>query len=226
MNKFYCSVAIIMFFNLSCWGQTQTTYWTGDGGRGKTVTVSEPIGTGLSAQEQALLPLIQSTIIASFQRFSAMTVFDRQNLENILREQRLSLSGNFSDNDYIRIGNLTNARLVVFGKITKISNNYMLEFAVTDVESGKRIASYPPRQVSLLALQNLSAVREASTDLLNQLGINLTANGLQELRRQEDTARIQSQNALANGIDAQRQGSIVEALTYYFQAATLDPSLQ
>jgi TolB-like protein len=106
----------------------------------------------LSAQEQSLLPLIQSTIIGSFQRFSAMTVFDRQNLENILREQSLSLSGNFSDNDYVRIGELTNARLIVFGSIRKIANNYTLEFAVTDVQTGERKASYLPRQVSLLAL--------------------------------------------------------------------------
>jgi len=228
MNKLYCFVAIIMFINFShySWGQTSTTYWTGEGGRGKTVTVSEPIGTGLSAQEQALLPLIQSTIIASFQRFSAMTVFDRQNLENILREQRLSLSGDFSEEQYIRIGNLTNARLIVFGKITKISNNFMLELAVTDVETGERIASYPPRQVSLLALENLSAIREASADLLGQLGINLTTTGSQELRRVEGTARVQAENSLARGIAAQRQGTVVEALSYYFEAASFDPSLR
>ena len=87
----------ILFLTLPslCWAQTRSSYWTGDGGSGIRVTVSEPTGTGLSAQEEALLPLIQSTIIGSFQKFSGMTVFDRQNLENIIREQRLSVSGNF-----------------------------------------------------------------------------------------------------------------------------------
>ncbi|MCL2762370.1 MAG: CsgG/HfaB family protein [Treponema sp.] len=227
MNNFNFFVALILYFSLAslCWAQSQPLHWTGDGGRGIRVTVSEPKGTGLSAQEQSLLPLIQSTIIGSFQRFSAMTVFDRQNLENVLREQRLSMSGNFSDTDYIRIGRLTNARLVVFGSITKISNNYTLELAVTDVETGERKASYMPRQVSLMALENLSAIREASADLLGQLGINLTNNGLQELRRSEDTAKIQYENNLARGIAAERQGTVVEALTYYFQAAAFNPSL-
>jgi len=224
--KSFYTFVFILFLTIPCWGQSQPSYWIGDGGRGKTVTVSEPTGTGLSVQEQALLPLIQSTIIASFHRFSAMTVFDRQNLENILKEQRLSLSGDFSETDYIRIGNLTNARLVVFGKITKISNNYMLELAVTEVETGLRIASYPPRQVSLLALENLSAIREASADLIGQLGINLTTIGLQEIKKVEGTARVQAENALAKGIAAQRQGTVVEALSYFFQAAAFDPSMR
>ena len=132
----------------------------------------------------------------------------------------------FSDTDYIRIGQLTNARLVVFGSIRKIANNYTLELAVTDMETGERKASYLPRQVSLLALENLSAIREASADLLGQLGVNLTANALQELRSAENTARVQAENALAKGIAAQRQGTVVEALTYYFQAAAFDPSLR
>jgi len=203
----------------------QTPYWTGDGGKNIRVTVSEPSGKGLSSQEQSLLPLLQSTIIGAFQKFSAMTVMDQLNLENILRQQRLSMTGNFSDADYIRIGNLTNARLVVFGSITKTATGYTLELAVTDVETGERKASYLPKQVSLLALENLSVIREASADLLGQLGVNLTAAALQELKKAENTARIQAENALAKGISAQRQGTTVEALTYYFQAASLDPSL-
>ena len=147
ISALFSFIAISLFIIPSslCWSQTQPSYWTGDGGRGIRITVSEPSGNGLSQQEQSLLPLIQSTIIGSFQRFSDMTVFDRQNLENILREQRISMFGYFSDNDYIRIGHLTNANLVIFGSLTKISNNYMLELAATNIETGERIASYPPR---------------------------------------------------------------------------------
>ena len=204
----------------------QTNLWTGDGGSGIRITVAEPTGVGFSVEEQMFLPLIQSTIIGAFQRFSDMTVFDRQNLENILREQRLSMTGNFSDDDYIRIGQLTNARFVAFGRVTKLGNNYTLELAVSDVQTGERKASYLPKQISFLSLENLSAIREASADLLKQLGVNLTANGLQELRAVENTTRIQAENALARGIAAQRQGTVVEALTYYFQAAALDPNMR
>lgn len=221
----FMAFALLAIFPNFSWAQSHPAPWVGDGGIGIRVTVAEPAGMGLSPQEELLLPLIQSTVIGVFDRFSAMTVFDRQNLENIIVEQELALSGHFSDYDFIRIGHLTNARLVVFGSITVIAGNYWVELAVTDVETGERRASYPPRQVSLLALQNLSAIRGASADLLAQLGVNLTASGLQELMREKDAARIQAENMLARGIAAQRQGTVAQALAYYFRAAAFDPAL-
>ena len=220
-------IVLLVFIALPSpsWAQSPSPFWTGDAGRGTRVTVAEPTGTGLSPQEESLLPLVQSTIIGAFQRFSDMTVFDRQNLENILREQKLVLDGYFSDDDFIRIGQLTQARLVVFGSIHRIAGNYMLELAVTDVQTGERRASYPPRQVSLFALQDLSAIREAAANLLGQLGVSLTERGLQELTRTEDAARIQAENELARGIAAQRQGMVAEAFAYYFRAAAFNPAL-
>jgi hypothetical protein len=79
--------------------------------------------------------------------------------------------------------------------------------------------------VSLLALENLSAIKEASSDLLGQMGVKLTEQGLRELKSVTNTAQIQGETALARGIAAQRQGTEVAALSYFFQAATFDPSL-
>ena len=207
------------------WAQERPAYWTGNGGKGTRITVSELSGNGLSADERRLPPLVQGTVIAAFQRFSAMTVFDMLNLENIIRVQDLSLTGDFSDKDAIRIGHLTNANLVVFGSITKTITGYTIDLAVTNAETGVRRASYGPRQVSLFALENLSAIREASADLLGQLGVNLTADGRQELAKTEASASLQAENLLARGIAAQRQGTVVDALTYFFEAASLNPSL-
>jgi len=224
--KIIFTFTLTIIYSSVGWAQQQPSFWTGNGGKDIRITVAEPVGKGLSADEQSLIPLIQSTIIGSIQKFSAMTIFDRQNLENILSEQKMSLSGDFSDNDFIRIGHLTNANLIVFGSINKISSNYFIEFAVTDVETGERKASYPPKQVSLLSLQGFSAVKDASADLLSQLGVNLTDRAIQELKRAENTTRIQAENLLARGITAQRQGSVADAFSYYFQAASLEPSLR
>jgi len=214
----------LLFFALSVPAYTQTP-WTGDGGKYTRITVTEPVGKRLSSQEQVLLPLIQSAIIGVFQRFSAMTVMDQFNLENIIKRQQLAIAGYFSDTDYIGIGNLTNARLVVYGSITKTTTGYTLEFTVMDVKIGQRKAIYLPKQVSLWALENLSAIRAASADLLGQLGVDLTPDAARELMKAETTTRVQAENALAMGIIAQRQGMTIDALSYFFQAITLEPSL-
>jgi len=195
--------------------------------RSMKLAVLEPEGKGISENDQWMLSLIQSSITGDFKNYSKITIIDRQNIETIIAEQKRSLEAATSDEegDAIRIGNLANATHVLSGKITKTPNAFMLELAITDVESGVLKASYSPRAVTPKAVENLSALKEASADLLKQLGVNLTASQLAELRKAANVTRIQAEEALARGITAQRQGTEVAALSYFFQAAALDPSL-
>jgi len=75
-------------------------------------------------------------------------------------------------------------------------------------------------------MEDLSAVRAATADLLGQLGVNLTARGRQELARTPEMAVVQAQTALARGITAQRQGLEAEALSHFIQASVRDPYLR
>jgi tetratricopeptide (TPR) repeat protein len=200
-------------------------YWTGDGGKGIKIAVLEPTGKGLSETEKWMPSMVQGSITGDFQKYSAMTIIDRQNLEKILGEQKQSLSGNYSDNDYISIGKLTNARYILAGSVTKTTSAYMLELAVTDAESGERKASYPPKAVSPFVFENLSAIKEATAELLGQLGVQLTSAGLQELNSAANIAQVKAETALAKGIAAQKQGTVVEALSYFIQAANYDSGL-
>jgi uncharacterized protein (TIGR02145 family) len=205
--------------------QQQSPYYAGDGGKGIRLAVLEPVGKGLSADEQWVLSLVQGSIAGDFNKFSAMTIIDRQNMEKIFAEWKESMSGSYSDADRVKIGNLANASHILTGSISKIKDAFMLELAVTDVASGVRRASYSPTQVSLAGLENLSAVKAASADLLKQLGVGLTNAALGELTRTANAARLQAETMLARGIAAQRQGTEVAALSYFFQAAALDSSL-
>jgi len=204
----------------------QGPYFTGDGGKGMKLAVLEPSVNGITDDEKKWMPsTIQSSITGDFNRFSAMTIIDRQNFEKIIAEQSLSASGDFSEKDFIRIGQLINARYILVGSVTRTATAYMLELSVTDVESGERKASYPPTPVSPLNLENLSAVKEASANLLGQLGVRLTALGQQELKKAPDTSTVRAEVALARGITAQRQNTEVAALSYFFQAQALNPAL-
>jgi len=206
--------------------QSGSTFFSGTGGRGMTLAVLEPTGNGLSEDELRWMPsLVQGSITGDFNLYSAITVIDRQNLETILDQQGLSMYGYFSDEDFIRIGHIVNARYVLAGSITRTATVYMLEFAVTDIQTGVRRASHPPTAVSLQAIENLSAVREATANLLGQLGVTLTVRGRQELTRTMDIASVQAQTALARGITAQREGLEVEALSHFIQAGVYNPEL-
>jgi uncharacterized protein (TIGR02145 family) len=200
-------------------------YWTGDGGKGIRLAVLEPVGKGLTDDEQWMLSLVQGSITGDLSKFSAMTVIDRQNLEKIFAEWKEAMSGNYSEANLVKIGNLTSASHILTGSISKTASAFMLELAVTDIQSGVRKATYSPTPVSPLALENLSAIKAASADLLKQLGVELTSAAQGELKQVANTARIQAETMLARGITAQKQGTEVAALSYFYQAAAFDSSL-
>ena len=221
----WLAVMVLLMITAVAQAQQSSHYFTGDGGKDIRLAVLEPAGKGLSEDDKWMLPLIQGSISGDFNKYSSMTIIDRQNLEKVLGEWEQSMSGNYSDADRAKIGNLTNASHILTGGVTKTASAFMIEFYVTDVQSGTRKASYSPKAVSLLALEDLSAVKEASADLLGQLGVSLTGAGIGELKRVESAAKIQAETMLARGISAQKQGTEVAALSYFFQAAILDPSL-
>jgi TolB-like protein len=157
-------------------------FFTGAGGSGIRIAVLQPLSEGVPPEQQWLLRLVQSTLTGDFNRYSAMTVIDRQNLDRILGEQNQSLSGNYSDTDFVSIGRLTNARFILAGTLTKTAGGFMLELAVSDAQTGVRTASFTPRNCTLDELQSTSVIRQASEELLGQLGVTLTAAGKQSLR--------------------------------------------
>jgi len=216
---------IVMAVGVSAQTQRAKPYFTGDGGKGIRLAVIEPVSKGLSKDDQWILSLVQGSITGDFNKFSGMTIIDRQNLEKVFAEWEQSMSGNYSEADFVKIGNLTNASHILTGNISKTAKSLMIEFAVTELASGERKASYSPKPVSLLTLEDLSAVKEASADILRQLGVELTDEGLGELKRTENVTKMQAETMLARGITAQKQGTEVAALSYFFQAAILDPSL-
>jgi hypothetical protein len=159
-----------------------------------------------------------------FNQFSAMTVLDRQNLDKILDEQQQSLSGNYSDDDYVRIGNLTNAQYILAGMILGMPDNVVsVQLSITDVETGERRASFIKNCI-IDDLRNASVVKEASAELLQQMGIELTEYGRAALFDGQSST-VSAEASLAKGIAAQKNGSVVEALSYYYEAASYNPSL-
>jgi len=190
-----------------------------------SLAVFEPQGKGLSKDEMWMPSLVQSSIVADFNKYSRITIIDKQNLEAIIVEQKRSPSAITSDKDAIAIGNLANASHILTGKITKTPNAFMLELAVTDVKTGERKASHSPQAVTPSQLEDLSALKEASADLLKQLGVSLTDSQLAELNGPAAFAQVQAQTALAHGVVAERQGTSVAALSYFYQAAAFDHTL-
>jgi len=198
-------------------------YFTGDGGRGKSITILPPRGSGI-AKDQAYLPdFVANELVSNFRNFSAMTLFDRVNNQKQYDEL---LSGYYDDNDKAGqdLGHLASTEYMLLGDITKTSTGYTLHLMVNKNSDKTNVAAYSGT-VSIAELDNLMGIRRASLNLLQKMGVTLTAKAQEELTRAAATNQVTAQTALAKGISAQRQGTEVAALSYYFQAAAYDTSL-
>jgi hypothetical protein len=112
-------------------------YYDSPGGRGIRLAVAAPAGKDLAAAETWLPRYAQGMFTGNFNKFSAMTIIALQDRSSVEAEQELSISGDFSDEDYIRIGNMTNAQFVLAGSIQDISGGrFSVQWSITELETG------------------------------------------------------------------------------------------
>ena len=196
--------------------------FTGDGGRGMSIAMLTPTAQGLTTAELYLPNMIQGSLIANFVKFSAISVVDRMNLQAVLAETE---SGVYTqDADYGHLGQLASVDYVLIGSITKIQTGFTLQLQIIETRQatvGQTKASFSGL-FTLTEMENATATHKASIELLTQLGVALSENARNELSRSESNVSIAAQKALAQGIIAKTE---VEALSYFFQAAAIDPSL-
>jgi len=201
----------------------QPVYWTGAGGKGMSLAILAPKATRLADNQEYLPALVQGEFVSNFSGFSAIEILDRERLDEQYSEL---LSGYYDDNAQagLDLGKLTPTTHIMGGSITRTETGYALQMQITRSADKMTTASYSGT-FTFAELDNLTGIRRASLDLLQKMGVTLTAQALGELTGSASTNYVNAQTALARGITAQQQGTEVAALSYYFQAAALDSSL-
>ena len=194
-------------------------YWTGDGGRGKSLAVMEPEGKGFSKEDQTLPTLVQGHFNTTMKTYSGIEIKDRVNSENILRERELQEDSSVRD-----IGEALKTDYLLLGTITRTSSAFAFNISITRVQDTVIAASHSGTYTRQ-EIENQIAVNKATLDLLGKMGVALTAKAKAELQQAANQQAIQGQTLLAKGIDAQRNGTVVEAMSYFYQAASYDASL-
>jgi len=200
--------------------------WTGDGGKGMSITILTPQAAGLAENQSHLPALIQGEFISNFSNYSAIDVLDWQRREAIIVHIMSSPSYSDSVQEQTRqeIGNLIPTTHFMDGKLLKTPTGYNLQISIIRNSDKMTTASYSGN-FTFWELNNLTGIRRASLELLPKMGVTLTAKAQQELAGAAIENYVNAQAALARGITAQRQGTEVAALSYYFQAAAFDPTM-
>lgn len=103
-----------------------------------SVIVSDLNSDGI---EVNITDLINEYITLSFNSIDNVSLIDRDNLDIILQEQQLTLTGLTDINSMVEIGRLSSAQYVITGNIIALDDSYILFARLIDVTTGEIIKS-------------------------------------------------------------------------------------
>ena len=88
-----------------------------------------------AASDQNLVNSVIDNMTSAFLS-SSITVIERQMIDLVLKEQNFQLGGNVSDGEFVSIGNLAGANIVVITGIAGAGSGRRLQVRVLDIEKG------------------------------------------------------------------------------------------
>jgi len=196
-------------------------YWTGDGGKGMSLAIISPKGSGLTTALNYIPDLVQGEFVSNFSNYSAISVLDRISLDKVIAE---TLDPTYKDNlDIVRLGHIAQTDYIMTGTVTKTSSGYALQIQITSTIDGMTKASYSGT-CTVAELDNFIGIRRASLELLPQMGVILKEDTKDKLSNAGQENYVNAQTTLAQGIVAQRNGNTIESLAKFYQANSYDPS--
>ncbi|MDR2592186.1 MAG: fibrobacter succinogenes major paralogous domain-containing protein [Chitinispirillales bacterium] len=200
--------------------------YTGDGGKGISLTIYVPQSAGLAKDQSYIPALVQGEFVSNFSNYSAISILDWERLDDIyVKLVNEAYDDKAAAKQDVVLGRLAPTSHFLTGNITKTATGYNIKMNITATADKMTTATYSGT-FSFAELDNLTGVRRASLELLQKVGVELTEKARQELAGAAEANQVLAQTALARGVTAQRAGTEVAALSYYFQAASFDPALK
>jgi len=113
---------------------------------------------------------IQSTLID----LKLFTIIERSQLDKVLNEQSLALTGGVDEKNAVKIGKLINAKYLVVGNILSIDNKLLILSRVVNVETGKILVSAK----ALAYSGNADNILKVSTKIAYTIGEKISGKKL------------------------------------------------
>ena len=180
-----------------------------------------PFGyTGANEEIRPLSRGFAQLIVTDLARSRQLRVLERERMQAMLDEMRLSEQGRTDPQSAARSGRMLRAGRVVQGSLTDQDNVLRATGAVVDVNT----AGVAPGADAALPLNRLFDMEKVFVfDLFNAMGITLTEAERAAIN-QRPTQNLQAFLAWSRGLEAEDRGDFVGAQEQYNQAVRLDPS--
>lgn len=176
-----------------------TGLMVGEGGN------SAPLGKAVSAM-----------LVTELSGREGIRVIERQRLQDLLMEQRLTLSGRVSEETAIQVGQMVGAQYVIHGQVTSIGDMTRMDMRAVDVETSE-----------VLEVQKLS---DRTSELLSMV-VRMADLFMAKLQLQPPSGRPRAEEipvaatiAFSRGVDFEDRGEKEKAIAQYREALRIYPN--
>jgi len=187
-----------------------------------TVAVMPFTYTGANEELRPLSRGFAQLVITDLAKSRQIIVLERERMQAMISEMRLSEEGRADPQTAARSGRLLRASRVVQGTLTDVANNLRADAAVVDVNSAGVAAA---RNATAELSQLFDREKDLVFSIFDGLGIQLTP-AEQAAINQRPTQNLQAFLAYSRGLEAEDQGDYAAAAQFYSQAVRIDPGFQ
>lgn len=158
---------------------------------------------------------VSSMLITELSDRDGMEVIERTRLQDILTEQRLSLSGRVSESTALEVGQMLGAQYVVYGQVTSIAGMLRMDLHAIDVETSE-----------ILEAQKLSGRTDDLLDVVVRIadlfGRELDLAPPSE-RPSMEQIPVQATIEFSRGVDFEDKGDAQKAVEHYRRTLEIHP---
>ncbi len=159
---------------------------------------------------------IAAMLVTEFSGRDGIQVVERAQLNEMLREQDLALSGRLDESSAVEIGRLLGVQYVVTGQATDIVGNLRMDIRAIDVETSEIVAVL---KMSDRTTELLSVVVSLADEFGAQLNLVPPSR-----RAAVESIPVPATIAFSRAVDLEDRGDTARAIEFYERTLELHPS--
>ncbi len=170
---------------------------------------------GEGANSAPLGKAVSAMLVTELANREGIRVIERYNLQDLLMEQRLALSGRVEDDTALEVGKMVGAQYTIYGQVTSVGETTRMDIRVVNVET-----------TEIMEVEKLS---DETSQLLSMV-VRLADTFGEKLELTPPSAReevapipVQATIAFSRGVDFEDRGETDRAVEAYRRALEIHP---
>lgn len=171
---------------------------------------------GDAGNSVAIGKAMSAMLVTEFSGREGLRVLERQNLQDLLTEQRLALSGRVDESSAIEIGKLLGVQYIFVGAVVSMGNQLRVDIRATDVETSEVVSvlkkNDKPEQL-------LEVVVWIADEFSKKLDLTPPSG-----RPQVEPIPVRATIEFSRAVDFEDKGDAAKAMEHYQKALEVYPN--